>query len=265
LAHRWLFQTAMDHGLEAEAVNIAVAYLKRESVSPQTASFARKALCLGLVRDGKVEEAQTIFEDHLAGIRLRSADSVIDFSLQLARQAQLVGEYKASKNIYDAVSGKFFLSPHIREICDNKIEKLTLIGQPAPKIGAHDIAGNRVDLNDYKGKVVLIDFWATNCPPCLEEFPRMKQLYDEYHADGFEIIGISFDTSQGLVEEFQKKWELPWRMVMLDGAQGSLRRPYKVATIPSMYLIGRDGNVVQFDLRSHHLRQAVSGLMDRKK
>ena len=94
--------------------------------------------------------------------------------------------------------------------------------------------------------------------------PRFKELYKEYRAKGFEIVGISLDASQGLVEEFQKKWELPWRMVMLDEAQGSLRRPYKVATIPSMYLVGRDGNVVQFDLRGHHLRRAVSDLMEQK-
>ena len=108
------------------------------------------------------------------------------------------------------------------------------------------------------------DFWATNCAPCLEEMPKLKQLYEEFHGRGFDILGISLDEDERLVESFREQAKLPWRQVMHD-AEGAIGKPYGVPTIPALFLLNRKGEVVHFDLKGDDLRTVVSRLIETQK
>ena len=132
-----------------------------------------------------------------------------------------------------------------------------------PDLGVEDLGGKAVGWGDYSGKVVLVDFWATNCPPCLEEFPSLKQLHAEYHKDGFEVLGITLDDDRSLVDSFQERAKLPWRLALSKTDRDATRERFKVVTIPSMFLVDAEGRVQYVDVRGAELRRVVERAVKR--
>lgn len=260
-AQFWLLENSVVSGLEAEAVPVAEKLLERTDLDQSTRSAAQQVLCLGLVRGGKVSQAVGLFDAYLKGVRFQQPSRTIDFAQALATKARIVGEFGASREIYEKLASAFPLNPQVSEMAESKIAKLDLIGKPAPRIGADDRQGKRVDLDDYTGKVVLVDFWATNCAPCLAEFPNLKQMYQELQPQGFEIIGVSLDEDGQTVDAFCERARLPWRMVMNETPEGEVGKRYKVRTIPALYLVDRQGKVVQLDVRGNDLRTTVEQLL----
>ena len=130
------------------------------------------------------------------------------------------------------------------------------VGQPFSDLEGVDLlTGQKVALKQFHGKVVLIDFWATWCPPCIAEIPNAKKVYDKYHKLGFEIISISLDRDKEDCERFVKREKMNWHHIF-DGG-GRLAARYGVRAIPSMYLVGKDGNVVSDNVRGRRLEPAV--------
>lgn len=260
-AYLWLMDTAVTNGLEAEAAPVAEAFLKRGELDQASATAARQVLCLGLAKSGKLPEAMTQFDAYLRGVRFQQPTKTVDFAQSLATQARMAGEFAASRAIYERLSSAFPLNPQVSELAENKLAKLDLVGKPAPRIAADDLEGKRIDLADYAGKVVLVDFWATNCPPCLAEFPNLKQLYSELQPRGFEVIGISYDESPDIVEAFRARAKLPWRMAMNAAPEGAVGKRFQVLTIPALYLIDRQGNIAQLDVHGNDLRLSIEKLL----
>ncbi|MEZ6044808.1 MAG: TlpA disulfide reductase family protein [Planctomycetaceae bacterium] len=112
-------------------------------------------------------------------------------------------------------------------------------------------------MEEYKGKVVLLDFWGTFCGPCIAEFPGLKETYAEYKDKGFEIIGISADDAKEQVDEFQKEFNLPWKLAMSNSDELATAERYSVTMFPSTYLIDREGNVIAVDLGGDELKRAI--------
>lgn len=260
-AQYWLLENAVENGFEAEAVPVAERLLEQKRLDQSARSVAQQVLCLGLVRSGKVAQAVGQFDAYLKGVRFQPANRTIDFAQALATKARLAGDFGASREVYEKLSSAFPLNPQVSEMAEGKIAKLELIGQPAPRIGAEDRQGKRVDWDDYQGKVVLVDFWATNCAPCLAEFPNLKQIYEDYRPRGFEILGVSLDEDGQTVDAFCERAKLPWRMVMNESPEGEVGKRFKVRTIPSLYLVDQQGKVVQLDVRGKDLRTAIDALL----
>jgi thiol-disulfide isomerase/thioredoxin len=155
--------------------------------------------------------------------------------------------------------------------------------------------GREVDLAKMKGKVVLVDFWATWCGPCLEELPHVIETYRKYHAQGFEIIGVSFENSRLVTEadlprlrqrdpgakadtaeeaarkveaarvnllQFTAERGMPWPQ-HFDGRfwQNELGVHFGIRSIPTMFLIGRDGQLVTSNISGSHLEAEVRRLL----
>jgi peroxiredoxin len=119
-------------------------------------------------------------------------------------------------------------------------------GAPFPDFNEKDLQNKSLSLSNYKGKVVLVDFWATWCPPCVASVPEIQKLYNKYHSKGFEVVGISLDVEKDALEKFVKVRKLPWPQ-HFDGNRfdGPLALKYGVNQAPTTYLIGRDGKIIK--------------------
>ena len=112
------------------------------------------------------------------------------------------------------------------------------------------VDGTKVDLADLRGKVVLIDFWATWCPPCREEVPNVVAAYKKYHDQGFDVIGISLDQDKDKLLAFTKDHGMVWPQYFDgQGWDNSISKSFGIDSIPAMWLVGKDGKVVSTDGR----------------
>jgi thiol-disulfide isomerase/thioredoxin len=131
-----------------------------------------------------------------------------------------------------------------------------------PVFAEQDLDGKPLKLDAYRGHYVMVDFWATWCPPCVAEFPNVIAAYQKYHSKGFEIIGISLDEDRAALENFIKVKGVAWPQ-FFDGKgwENKLARRYGVVSIPGSYLIGPDGKIVSVGLRGPELDEQLASLL----
>ena len=143
---------------------------------------------------------------------------------------------------------------------------LAWVGKVLPDFSSTvDLDGEPISLADYRGKVVLIDFWAVWSGSCVEEIANIKLVYERYHNKGFEVIGISLDNDEAVLREFIKKNQLPWRQIF-DGKRwnSSLVQKYGVLDIPAPFLLDREGRVISVKARGRLLNKLVTAEIVRK-
>ncbi len=139
-------------------------------------------------------------------------------------------------------------------------------GMQAPEIEATTLDGKPFKLSELRGKVVLVDFWATWCGPCVAELPNVKKAFDKYAADGFTVVSISFDRDADTARKFAAERQLNWPQIWAEQAdKGPIATQYGVGGIPATFLIGADGKVIERDLRGDQLVQAVASELKKPK
>ena len=140
-----------------------------------------------------------------------------------------------------------------------------LIGKPAPDFSAIDLNGNSIALQDYRGKVVLLNFWAMWYGPSLLEIPRLKKVYDTHKDEGFDIIGISLDYDEPKLRDYITENNIPWRQI-LDNVAGKnlIARQYAIRSIPAIHLIDREGNLITYEARGMGFEEFVAAAVKNK-
>jgi len=137
------------------------------------------------------------------------------------------------------------------------------IGKPVRPFERTTLSGSIVSPQHYKGKVLLIDFWATYCPPCIVEMPRLKRLYEELHGRGFEVISISVDSDRSKLDRFLAEKELPWPTVWGGaGWDDETRVQYELINIPSTWLVDPKGILRHVGIGGEELERAVRNLLN---
>jgi len=190
----------------------------------------------------------------------------VGLAMSAGRAAEMSGDQKLAADTYQQFATLFAESedPEIAgfaETFEGVVRRLELPGNPI-KVEGKLLDGTPLDWSNYAGKMVtLVDFWATWCGPCVAEIPNMKDLYEEYHDRGFEIVGISLDRSREDLEEFIEAREIPWPIVYGDEGPSPTADYYGVMAIPTMILVGADGNVVSTEARGEALREHLQELL----
>jgi peroxiredoxin len=134
-------------------------------------------------------------------------------------------------------------------------------GNETPDFSAKDIAGNAVKLSDLKGKVVLLDFWATWCPPCRVEIPNLLGIFRQFKNKDFVLISVSLDRDLQAARSFVKDKEMDWVHIIDMEAGREIATLYQVEYIPSTFVIGRKGQIEARQLRGDELKNKIAALL----
>lgn len=140
-----------------------------------------------------------------------------------------------------------------------KIQRTLVEGAKFPDFDEKDLAGKSLSVANFKGKVVLIDFWATWCAPCVGELPNVVKTYEKNHDKGFEIIGVSLDDNERTLKNFTKDRNMTWQQ-FFDGKRwnNKLAQKYGIQSIPATFLLDGEGKIIGRDLRGEALAEAVT-------
>jgi len=256
---------------QAAATLNAFAATLVDSQSPTLAIEAKRLLL--------VSKAQTLFAKRdLAGAvaligetkQLLEADpndsATAGLAMQLASAFEhMPGGSDAARQAYQAFGPIFATSSNesIRQMAESfagTLRRLSLPGNPM-QIAGTLLNGQPFDQQTLAGKVVLVDFWATWCGPCVAEIPNVLEQYEKYHAQGFEVVGISLDQDRDALEKFVADRKIPWPILFEpsegDGWQHPLATYYGISGIPTVILIGRDGNVITLNARGERLGEEL--------
>lgn len=138
------------------------------------------------------------------------------------------------------------------------------VGDKAPtKLPSGWIKGDRISAFDPK-KTYVVEFWATWCGPCVAEIPNVLEQYEKYHDKGFEVVGISLDEDREALEKFVGEQKIPWPILYEKPEGEGWRHPlstyYGISGIPTVILIGRDGNVITLNARGEKLGEQLDKL-----
>lgn len=136
------------------------------------------------------------------------------------------------------------------------------VGEYAPDFVVEQLAGGSLRMSKQRGKLVLLDFWATWCAPCVAELPAMRKLHEEFGGNPrFALISLSCDNTAEVAKSFVDEKKLMWQQAFIGGTHRHVAKAYTVRTLPGTFLVGPDGRVLAKDLRGEALHQAVAAAL----
>jgi thiol-disulfide isomerase/thioredoxin len=140
--------------------------------------------------------------------------------------------------------------------------RFNAIGSIAPDFSQTDTSGNKITLAQFRGKYVLVDFWASWCGPCRRENPNVVKVYDKFKGKNFTVVGVSLDEDREKWLLAIKKDELAWTHISdLKGWENEVAVKYKITAIPRNLLLGPDGKILAKDLRGDDLEAKLCQLL----
>ena len=227
---------------------------------------------LALAKLGKTDDAKTAYETGLKLYKVGDTHPQTIFNAYQAYANTLVeaGDVDGAKKALDDVVVLFKddeqFGPQVKRAAEAAMVPLAFVGKEPPEMpeGVKDMAGKDIKYEDFKGKVLLVDFWATWCPPCRAEMPNVVAAYKKWHDKGFEILGVTLDkeSAEKAIKEFSEKMGMTWRQYYDGGYwENKVSMTYGVKGIPQTFLVGKDGKIIRFGLRGEALDKALEKLL----
>ena len=261
-AYRDLIAAAMSLGRYGRAIELAGEY-RQAFGGAARATMVAALRVQALTELGRLDEAAAEWKN-LAGTPLpEDVTSVFDAGLRVGDSYLLAGQVGSARRQYEELRRRMGHVPNVAPILDRREGALSWIGKEAPALAGEDLAGRPVRMDEYRGKVVLLDFWATTAPPAVHQMPELVQTFYGYRRQGFEIIGISLDVDGRALKNFVATAKIPWRQ-LFDGraSAGPNAVAYGVKAVPTQFLIGRDGKIAFMPISMDDLHYAVPKLLN---
>jgi len=260
-AYMNLFETVIEHDWFVDNEALARKYLA-DRPEGAVRPLAQIVATMGKAQGGDFAAALVDYQNLMKGLSgIEQEEFASEFADSLASAASVAGEYDISKRVYETLLERFGDNPELVAKVKDDLNRIAMVGKPAPSVIVRDRTNTTFRLTDYKGKYVLVDFWATWCAPCVAELPNLQNAYKTYHEKGFEILSVSLDETTGPLNDFLKTHAMPWRQVHNPTCGGDVVEAFGVNTIPATFLIGPDGNVIRLELRGPALQKALASLI----
>jgi thiol-disulfide isomerase/thioredoxin len=283
-AYRAAFDVAVGYGLYQEAEAAARTYLSKEEGDPATHALAGAIIVVAHADRGQFDRSLVElkgFLDRKAAAQTpddRRLPSALVCAVGEAYLQRLIrnGRLDIARQACRLAISNDHPDPAVDRYFADRLARIDMVGKPAPAIEGTDVDGKPVRLADLKGKVVLVDFWASWCPPCVRAFNQIRDLTLAERERGFAVIGVNLD---GLAEDPSGKradakdvfttvrWFLlqhraSWPSLVGEAAE-TAAKSYGVNDLPANFLVGRDGTVIQVELAGDGLKAAVKKALGR--
>ena len=171
--------------------------------------------------------------------------------------------YNEYQNNIEGIKTKFANKNYASKLVNlisSKESNPIAIGKKVPDFLLTTINGKSVGPQSFKGKYLLLDFWASWCGPCRAEVPNVKEAYKKYRSKGFEVLGISTDQDNTSWQNAVKQMDMQWTSVR--DASGEVSTLFNIQYIPTVYLIGPDGTILAENVRGKKLEELLSKYLD---
>lgn len=230
-----------------------------------------KIICVAGLDD---KDRDALMEDILSELKTRKfAQRVLNHAQMLGEAFEEAGDRERVIALYDQLaagmkdSGIEALVEQAARL-EGQLRRLKLPGNFMEVEGTL-LSGDAIDWKSYRGKVVLVDYWATWCAPCRQELPNVKKNYKKYHSRGFEVVGISLDDDQEQLEDFLKEQKITWTTMFetketARGWEHPMVQRYGITGIPMAILVDQEGKVVSLSARGPELSELLEKLLGEK-
>jgi thiol-disulfide isomerase/thioredoxin len=220
-----------------------------------------KARNADLRKDAALWKAQiAYYTAHDDAAKMKAVDEFIAMAPKDPRGADLLmmltfnsrGGPEAQKALYQKIVD-LYPESSAADSARGSLRRFEAIGKPFELAFTEAVSGSAIAMKDLKGKVVVVDFWATWCGPCVAEMPKMKSLYAEYKEKGVEFIGVSLDQKEGGLEklkDFVHKEGITWPQYFQgDGWQSKFSMSWGINSIPAVFVVDQEGKLYSVEAR----------------
>lgn len=217
-----------------------------------------------LMPAGNDDLAQWNLKQNISDIILSHKNCLMSAFLVTFFESDFMNHADLYREVRDALIKKYPNDDFVKHL-DSKLKGAIVPGMEAPDIVMQDPQGKTRKLSDLKGKVVLIDFWASWCSPCRKENPNVVKLYNQYHDQGFDIYSVSLDKGKEAWVKAIQDDGLVWENHVSDlaGWTSSGGATYGISSVPSTVLLDRQGKVVARNLRGSELENKLKELLSK--